>query len=291
MAGDRITYFHRARETAPFCSGSMGERELVAAVGLSTRVIALEPGQRYEPGVDEEADRLHVVLEGRGAFVVGDARKILEAGDVAFVPAGVSHRVFANQNERLSVLVTSGTVARREADESPAEAAPVVREEPKTVVVSAAPAAPPVEIPVTRSATPTLGVPAAAPSSQVQASAGFARMLDDLRAMKSEPVADTAPEIPSTIRTAPRTSRVREAARAQTIDDLLPAAFRKPTKTVAPPDLPPAVAAAEEPEPEPSPEPQPAPAPAETEREEAMSPPADSLLPDIFRRPSTCSTV
>ncbi len=208
--------------------------------------------------------------------LVGDATKILGVGDTAYSPAGVMHRAFANQSERLVLLVVTAP-APRSAPSRPSKPEPVVREEPAPVIVRTAPAEEAVEIPLTRRSFPTLGSSASDAPDHIEASSDFARMLDDLRSLKRTTVAEAPPALPAVERRTPRSSRVRDAddapvapAKRTTIEDLLPAAFRKPAPE--PPPLAPIESA-----------PEPAPVPRD---EEEPSKPSDHLLPEIFRKPA-----
>ena len=51
-----------------------------------------------------EQDELYLVLEGRGAFVVGEERRPVTAGSLLFVPGRAEHR-FVDIEEDLSILV------------------------------------------------------------------------------------------------------------------------------------------------------------------------------------------
>ena len=56
----------------------------------------LEVGAYRPVGIDEQEphrqDEVYVVLAGSGYFVNGDTRRPFEAGELLFVPAGVTHR-------------------------------------------------------------------------------------------------------------------------------------------------------------------------------------------------------
>ena len=63
----------------------------------------------YKPhGVDRQQphsrDELYVVIAGTGSFVIGEARRPFEPGEVLFVPAGVEHR-FENFSDDFAAWV------------------------------------------------------------------------------------------------------------------------------------------------------------------------------------------
>ena len=212
MTRDDSPYFCRACEIAAFGPERMGERDVVSTESLSCRVNALEPGQRYEPRVRDQADKLHTVLGGRGAFVIGDSRRILGPGDVALAPAGVEHRAFANQGERLVLLVVTSPLpspaAAQPADPEPAPASHVTTEIRRVPMMMQS-AEVPLELPVTRRAAPSVRTPAATDSGLVRSSADFSRLLNSLRVRSESTAVETPPEIPETRRCSPRSSRVR----------------------------------------------------------------------------------
>jgi len=65
----------------------------------------LEPGQEQHVHVHALQDKFYFVVEGVGAFVVGDEKRSAGTGMVVWAPAGVSHGVLNNGTERLVLLV------------------------------------------------------------------------------------------------------------------------------------------------------------------------------------------
>ncbi|MBN1964239.1 MAG: cupin domain-containing protein [Anaerolineae bacterium] len=65
----------------------------------------LEPGQDQPVHDHADADKVYVVLEGRGWFTVGDAQQEAGSGTVVFAPAGLPHGVENRASERLTLLV------------------------------------------------------------------------------------------------------------------------------------------------------------------------------------------
>ena len=70
-------------------------------VGLN----CLEPGQAQPVHDHADADKVYVVMEGRGRFTVGEEVRAAGAGDVVFAPAGLAHGVVNDGAARLTLLV------------------------------------------------------------------------------------------------------------------------------------------------------------------------------------------
>jgi len=70
-------------------------------VGLN----CLEPGQAQHAHVHDAADKVYVVLEGRGLFSVGGETREAGQGAVVWAPAGLSHGVQNQSDARLTLFV------------------------------------------------------------------------------------------------------------------------------------------------------------------------------------------
>lgn len=68
-------------------------------------VYCLEPGQAQKPHAHAGASKFYFVLEGRGTFSVGDARRELGPGALAWAGPGEPHGVENTSRERLVLLV------------------------------------------------------------------------------------------------------------------------------------------------------------------------------------------
>lgn len=64
-----------------------------------------EPGQRQEPHTHPDADKIYLVLEGRGTVRVGDETAELTAGEIVLAPRGEPHGIANESAERLRALV------------------------------------------------------------------------------------------------------------------------------------------------------------------------------------------
>jgi len=78
---------------------------LYATAGMFCDVYCFEPGQFQKLHNHENADKVYVVLEGEGRFVVEDEEQVLTANETLGVAAPLRHGVFNDSNERLVVLV------------------------------------------------------------------------------------------------------------------------------------------------------------------------------------------
>ena len=65
----------------------------------------LERGQEQQAHVHADQDKFYFVVEGEGAFVVGDETRSASEGMIVWAPAGVSHGVTNNSTTRLVLLV------------------------------------------------------------------------------------------------------------------------------------------------------------------------------------------
>lgn len=70
-------------------------------VGLN----CLEPGQTQKTHAHDGADKFYFVLEGEGAFIVGEEEEQAAAGSLVVAPSGIPHGVTNCGDQRLSLLV------------------------------------------------------------------------------------------------------------------------------------------------------------------------------------------
>jgi mannose-6-phosphate isomerase-like protein (cupin superfamily) len=64
-----------------------------------------EPGQSQSPHTHAGSDKVYVVLEGEGTFLVGGEQESVEAGHAVLAPSGAIHGVRNEGPERLVCLV------------------------------------------------------------------------------------------------------------------------------------------------------------------------------------------
>ncbi len=72
---------------------------------LMVGVNCLEPGQEQHTHTHESADKVYIVMEGEGVFILGEAEQTAGPGSVVWAPAGVPHGVRNAGSERLTLLV------------------------------------------------------------------------------------------------------------------------------------------------------------------------------------------
>lgn len=65
----------------------------------------LEPGQMQPPHVHADETKFYYVVEGEGAFWLGDQQVTASTGDVVWAPAGVVHGLKNVSAQRLILLV------------------------------------------------------------------------------------------------------------------------------------------------------------------------------------------
>lgn len=92
------------RAVAPYSPAKMGKSTLFESPRLLVGLNAFEPGQQHAAHAHAGADKVYLVLEGSGLFALGDREHRLRAGELLAAPAGVSHGVRNDTNERLLVL-------------------------------------------------------------------------------------------------------------------------------------------------------------------------------------------
>lgn len=73
---------------------------------LTLGLNCLEPGQIQKVHAHEGADKVYYVLEGEGAFTIGDEQRSAKQGMLIVAHADVPHGVANNGDRRLSLLVT-----------------------------------------------------------------------------------------------------------------------------------------------------------------------------------------
>ena len=91
---------HAGINTEKFHKTTLWQGEHIT-VGLN----CLEPDQVQSVHAHQAADKIYLVLEGRGRFTIGKVDQEAGAGMLVVAPAGVPHGVTNTGSERLSLLV------------------------------------------------------------------------------------------------------------------------------------------------------------------------------------------
>jgi quercetin dioxygenase-like cupin family protein len=100
-----MEYFARCQDSA----GSNPDRFFKATLFQGDRLLlglnCLEPGQLQAVHSHDDQDKFYFVVEGEGAFQVGDETRTAGPGWVAWAPAGVDHGATNTGSSRLVLLV------------------------------------------------------------------------------------------------------------------------------------------------------------------------------------------
>jgi quercetin dioxygenase-like cupin family protein len=78
---------------------------LFQGASMMVGINCLEPGQVQPVHDHADADKVYIVMEGRGTFTVGDETREAGPGEVVWAAAGVPHGVTNQGHERLALLV------------------------------------------------------------------------------------------------------------------------------------------------------------------------------------------
>ena len=97
--------FIDTRDLRAFASDKLAKHNLFETAQMFCDVYCLEPGQAQKPHAHAGATKFYYVLEGRGTFSVGDERRELGAGELAWSAPGESHGVENTSSDRLVLLV------------------------------------------------------------------------------------------------------------------------------------------------------------------------------------------
>lgn len=97
-------FIRRAASLARFAPDKMGKSNLMRGDSLFAGLNAFEPGQEHAPHAHKGQDKLYVILEGSGMVQIGEQTELLNAGDLAFAPAGVIHSIRNPGPQRLVVM-------------------------------------------------------------------------------------------------------------------------------------------------------------------------------------------
>lgn len=83
----------------------MGKSTIFSSERLLVGLNALEPGQEHRLHSHEGLDKVYLVQQGKGQFLLNDREIEMEAGELLVAPEGVDHGVRNDGPGRLLVLV------------------------------------------------------------------------------------------------------------------------------------------------------------------------------------------
>jgi quercetin dioxygenase-like cupin family protein len=89
---------------ALFTPSKMGKRTLYESPRLLVGLNAFEPGQEHALHGHAGQDKVYLVAEGAGLFLLDDAELPMAAGDLLVAPEGVRHGVRNTGTSRLVVV-------------------------------------------------------------------------------------------------------------------------------------------------------------------------------------------
>ena len=82
----------------------MGKSTLFESPNLLVGLNAFEPGQSHALHAHAATDKVYVVVQGQGLFLLDGRELPMKAGDLLVAPDGVPHGVRNNSDGRLLVL-------------------------------------------------------------------------------------------------------------------------------------------------------------------------------------------
>lgn len=94
----------RPADHAVFSADRMGKTTLFASGNLLVGINAFEPGQQHALHAHAGQDKVYLVAEGHGLFLLEGAEWPMTVGDLLVAPADVPHGVRNTGTERLVVV-------------------------------------------------------------------------------------------------------------------------------------------------------------------------------------------
>jgi mannose-6-phosphate isomerase-like protein (cupin superfamily) len=94
----------KPQDHAEWRANRMGKSTLFESSRLLVGLNAFEPGQSHALHAHAGMDKLYVVVDGEGVFLLRDAELPMRAGDVLVAPDGVPHGIRNSSQARLLVI-------------------------------------------------------------------------------------------------------------------------------------------------------------------------------------------
>ena len=94
----------RPSDRAAWRTDAMGKSTLYQSGHLLVGLNAFEPGQSHALHAHAGMDKVYLVIEGEGLFLLDGATLPMRAGDLLVAPDGVPHGVENNSRARLLVM-------------------------------------------------------------------------------------------------------------------------------------------------------------------------------------------
>src|SRR5689334_22925344 len=100
---DHPTVIHPA-DHAVYATARMGKATLFESPRLLVGLNAFEPGQVHALHAHAGMDKMYLVVEGEGLFLLEEREAPMRAGDLLIAPEGVAHGIRNTGQARLLVL-------------------------------------------------------------------------------------------------------------------------------------------------------------------------------------------
>ena len=101
---DHPTPIH-PRNLAVYSPNKMGKSTIFRSEHVMVGLNAFEPGQEHTLHAHESMDKIYLVIEGRGVFLLEGDDVPMQAGVLLVAPEGTPHGIRNTGTERLLVLV------------------------------------------------------------------------------------------------------------------------------------------------------------------------------------------
>ena len=97
--------FRKISEAMQFAPDKMKKNGLFETERFFCDLYCFEPGQSQAPHTHEGSDKIYYVVEGKGAFRIGEEERQLGEQEIAIAPSGLRHGVSNPGPDRLVLLV------------------------------------------------------------------------------------------------------------------------------------------------------------------------------------------
>ena len=94
----------RPRDHAQWRADGMGKSTIYQSSHLLVGLNAFEPGQSHALHAHADMDKVYLVIEGQGLFLLEDSEVAVQAGEMLVAPAGMPHGVLNDSGSRLLVM-------------------------------------------------------------------------------------------------------------------------------------------------------------------------------------------
>lgn len=103
----------RPGDHAVYSAAKMGKTTIFESPRLLVGLNAFEPGQQHALHAHAGQDKVYLVIEGEGVFLLDGSELPMTAGDLLVAPEGVPHGVRNSSNRRLLLLALLAPAPQR----------------------------------------------------------------------------------------------------------------------------------------------------------------------------------